>query len=78
MGSKQLLQYDVVGLSVGTYFYKECPPLQASIDQVEGLLTFEKGSEELLQWDERIHTVCAALNGIIDSAAARHAATASA
>ena len=52
--------------------------LQATIDQVEGLLNFEKGSEELLQWDERIHTVCASLNGIIDSAAARQAATAAA
>lgn len=51
---------------------------QASIDQVDGLLTFEQGSQQLLQWDERIHSVCAALNGVIDSAAARQATTAAA
>lgn len=45
---------------------------------MEGLLTFEKGSEQLLQWDDRIHSVCAGLNGIIDSAMSRQAATAAA
>lgn len=51
---------------------------QASIDQVDGLLTFEQGSQQLLQWDERIHSVCAALNNVIDSSAARQATTAAA
>ncbi|KAK9836339.1 hypothetical protein WJX81_006781 [Elliptochloris bilobata] len=45
--------------------------LQGTIDQVEGLLRFNAGSEELLQWDEQIRGICGQLNGILDRAAAK-------
>jgi len=49
--------------------------LQATIDQVDGLLSFNAGSEPMLQWDEQIHSVCAQLNTIIDDAMSRRAGT---
>ena len=48
---------------------------QATIDQVDGLLSFNAGSEPMLQWDEQIHSVCAQLNSIIDDAISRRAGT---
>ena len=45
--------------------------MQATIDQVDGLLSFNAGSEPMLQWDEQIHSVCAQLNSIIDDATSR-------
>ena len=52
--------------------------VQAAIDQVEGLLTFNSGSEQLLTWDQQIHSLCATLNDVIDSATARQKLAASA
>ena len=46
-------------------------PAQGTIDQVDGLLRFHAGSEELLQWDEQIRSICGQLNGILDRAAAK-------
>ena len=47
--------------------------VQATIDQVDGLLSFNAGSAPLLQWDEQIHSVCAQLNSITDDAISRRA-----
>ena len=44
---------------------------QGTIDQVDGLLRFHAGSEELLQWDEQIRSICGQLNGILDRASAK-------
>ena len=41
-----------------------------------GLLSFNAGSEPMLQWDEQIHSVCAQLNNIIDDAMSRRVAAA--
>jgi CSN4/RPN5/eIF3a helix turn helix domain len=40
--------------------------LQGSIDQVDALLRFDSSSEQLLQWDSQIQSMCNQLNGIID------------
>eukprot|EP00891_Asterochloris_glomerata_P000125 jgi/Astpho2/125/fgenesh1_pm.00004_%23_17_t len=43
--------------------------LQASIDQVIGLVSFNSSSEQLLQWDAQIQSICGQLNGMIDKMA---------
>ena len=43
--------------------------LQASIDQVIGLVSFNSSLEQLLQWDAQIQSICGQLNGMIDKMA---------
>lgn len=45
--------------------------MQGTIDQVDGLIAFDRESERLLQWDTQIQSVCQSLNDILDGAAAR-------
>ena len=59
-----------LGLSVGLTWMRH-GTRQGTIDQVDGLLRFHAGSEELLQWDEQIRSICGQLNGILDSASAK-------
>ena len=44
-----------------------CGCLQATIDQVDGLMFFDGSSEQLLQWDTRIQGICNHLNVIVDN-----------
>lgn len=46
-------------------------PRQGTIDQVDGLIAFDRESERLLQWDAQIQGMCQTLNDILDGAAAR-------
>jgi COP9 signalosome complex subunit 4 len=46
--------------------------LQGSIDQVEGILQYEGGADELQQWDERIGHLCLRLNRICASISMAH------
>jgi len=41
--------------------------LQATIDQVDGLMFFDGSSEQLLQWDSQIQGICNQLNVIVDN-----------
>lgn len=45
--------------------------MQGTIDQVDGLIAFDRESERLLQWDAQIQGVCQTLNDVLDGAAAR-------
>jgi COP9 signalosome complex subunit 4 len=45
--------------------------LKGTIDQVDGLIAFDREGERLLQWDDQIQGVCQSLNNILDGAAAR-------
>ena len=40
--------------------------MQATIDQVDGLIFFDGSSEQLLQWDTQIQAVCNQLNVIVE------------
>ena len=40
--------------------------MQATIDQVDGLIIFDGSSEQLLQWDTQIQAVCNQLNMIVE------------
>lgn len=40
--------------------------LQGTIDQVEGLIHFEDGLEQLVQWDKQVATVCIKVDSILD------------
>lgn len=46
-------------------------PMQGTIDQVDGLIAFDRESERLLHWDTQIQSVCQSLNDILDGATAR-------
>ena len=41
--------------------------MQATIDQVDGLMFFDGSSEQLLQWDFQIQSICNQLNVIVDN-----------
>ncbi len=41
--------------------------LQATIDQVDGLMFFDGSLEQLLQWDSQIQGICNQLNVIVDN-----------
>lgn len=43
-----------------------CLLVQATIDQVDGLIFFDGSSEQLLQWDTQIQAVCNQLNVIVE------------
>lgn len=45
--------------------------LKGTIDQVDGLIAFDRESERLLQWDAQIQGMCQTLNDILDGATAR-------
>ena len=51
-----------------------CSVLQATIDQVDGLMFFDGRSEQLLQWDSQIQGVCNQLNTIVDNIISRDVA----
>ena len=51
-----------------------CTVLQATIDQVDGLMFFDGRSEQLLQWDSQIQGVCNQLNTIVDNIISRDVA----
>eukprot|EP00899_Mesostigma_viride_P016333 jgi/Mesvir1/24700/Mv21983-RA.1 len=40
--------------------------MKGSIDQVDGVIHFEKNVEELVQWDHQIQNVCLAVNSILE------------
>ena len=48
--------------------------LQATIDQVDGLMFFDGRSEQLLQWDAQIQGVCNQLNVIVDNIVSKEVA----
>lgn len=50
--------------------------LQATIDQVDGLITFKAAAEPLQQWDRNIAAICQAVNTLVDEAAAKGLAAA--
>ena len=41
--------------------------LQAVIDQVDGIITFDADTETQLLWDEQISSICAQLNAVVDA-----------
>ncbi len=49
------------------------PPaaMQATIDQVDGLIRFTAADEPLAQWDKNIQGICHTVNGIVDQMAAK-------
>lgn len=51
-----------------------CVILQATIDQVEGLIFFDSSSQQLLQWDLQIQAVCNQLNVIVEDLVSKDAA----
>lgn len=57
--------------AVITHAYPTNRCLQGTIDQVDGLIAFDRESERLLHWDVQIQGVCQLLNDILDGAAAR-------
>ena len=44
---------------------------QASIDQVDGLITFKTAQEPLAQWDRNIQGLCQMVNTILDEVEAK-------
>ena len=45
--------------------------LQATIDQVEGLIRFTAADQPLAQWDKNIQGICHKVNSIVDQMAAK-------
>jgi hypothetical protein len=46
--------------------------LKATIDQVESLIEFQAGGDELGAWDEGIGSVCLAVNKLLDEINRKH------